>query len=353
MAMPLAAPPAPGSTVRTRELQWVSRSSCPPEWLLHVERCGGAYFHSPLGLLAGAPAGQPLFVQLLHEGRVVGVGAGVRHGCRFSLRPKHVYFPTLPALVCPGREDAALAALADELRRQGAVEAVFDSFDAAWQPSRQLAATRARQRTEYVVPLQASEEEQAARCDKHHRRYAARGLKEGWSLGMLGGDEARALLAEVQRDASERAAGRGQHFSAEPPAIAAIAVTRLTDPWGATVFGAWDRDTLLAAALIGWANRRAYYISGGSTPAGYACHGSIWLHLKIMAALAATGMRSYNLGGTAASAADPGDPEHGLHRFKSNFGAELRPCGGAQWALQPAHARTHQIVAEIMGAGAA
>lgn len=169
---------------------------------------------------------------------------------------------------------------------------------------------------------------------------------------MLGGDEAQALLVEVQGQAAERAAGRGHRFLAEPPAIAAIAVTRSTDPWGATAFGAWDGDTLLAAALVGWANRSSYYISGGSTHVGYFSHASVWLQLRIMASLAAAGLTSYNLGGTPASAAEPGDKQHGLLRFKSDFGAELRACFGARWAPRSAHTRTHQIVAGLLGAAA-
>lgn len=331
---------------------WVTNSSCPPDWQAQLERCGGGFFHSPLGLLAGAPAGQPLFVQLVREGRVMGIGAGVRHGCRLGFRPRHVYFPTLPALLCHGDEDAALAALALELRRQDAVEVVFDSFDARWRPSQGLGAARPRQRAEHVVPLQSSEEAQLARCSKHHRRYANDSRHDRWSFEMLGGDEARALLADVQDHASERAAGRGHRVLVEPPAIAAIAGTRLADPWGATVFGTWDGDALLAAALVGWANRTSYYISGGSTPDGHSRRASIWLHLRIMATLAAAGMRSYNLGGTAATATEPGDAQHGLLRFKRDFGADLRPCSGARWALQSSHTRAHQMLAGIMGAAA-
>ena len=332
------------------DLHWVTSSSCPTDWQAQLERCGGGFFHSPLGLLAGAPAGQPVFVQLVHEGRVMGVGAGVRHGCRLGFRPRHVYFPTLPALLCRGGEDAALATLALELRRQDAVEVVFDSFDAGWRPSQQLGNSRPRQRAEHVVALQSSEEAQLARCSKHHRRCANDSRHERWSFEMLGGDEARALLADVQDHASERAAGRDHRFLVEPPAVTAIAGTRLAEPWGATVFAAWDGDMLLAAALVGWANRSSYYISGGSTPDGHARRASIWLHLRIMATLAAAGVRSYNLGGTAATATDLGDAQHGLLRFKRDFGAELRPCSGAQWILRSAHTRAHQVVAGILGA---
>ena len=124
----------------------------------------------------------------------------------------------------------------------------------------------------------------------------------------------------------------------------------LADPWGATVFVAWNGGTPLAAALVGWANRRAYYVSGGSTSEGYAWHAAFWLHWRIMAALANAGFDAYNLGGSPAAAAEPSHPEHGLYQFKWRFGASVRPCAGARWVLQPVHARTHQIVAEIMGA---
>ena len=100
---------------------------------------------------------------------------------------------------------------------------------------------------------------------------------------------------------------------------------------------------LLATALVGWANRRAYYIAGGSTSIGYASGAAAWLHWRIMYSLAEEGFTAYNLGGTPASSVLPTDPQHGLYCFKSGFGAELVPCRSVRWALCPTHLGLHRV----------
>ena len=82
---------------------------------------------------------------------------------------------------------------------------------------------------------------------------------------------------------------------------------------------------------------------GGSTPEGYECGASVWLHWRVATLLAESGFRTYNLGGAAASAAAPGDPGHGLYRFKRGFGARITPCRSIAWILSLAHARVHQL----------
>ncbi len=346
-ALPLIERPAPPAT--PQGLRWITSASCPPDWQEQLERCAGGFFQSPLGLLAGAPAGQPIFAQLQLHGRVVGIAAGVRHGCRFSLKPKHVYFPSLPALAAPELRAEALRELVATLRHEGAVEVVCDSFDAAGQPAQIADGQPGRQRVEFQVALGACAADQLTRFHPHHVRHLRHAADAGWTLGMLGGDDARAMLATVQDAATDRARDHGRGYDVEPPPVANIAAPRLGDPWGAAVFVVRAASTPLAAALVGWANRRAYYISGGSTREGYAARAAFWMHWRIMAALGEAGFVSYNLGGTPAEAATPGHPAHGLYQFKWRFGASLRPCCGARWTLQPTHAKTHQIVAEIMG----
>ncbi len=346
--LPLIDRPPPSAA--PRDLRWVASASCPPDWQEHLERCGGGFFQSPLGLLAGAPAGQPLFAQLQLRGRVVGIAAGVRHGCRFSLKPKHVYFPSLPALVAPELRAEALRELVVMLQHEGAVEVVCDSYDAAALPAPVADGESGRQRVEFQVALAAGAAAQLTHFHPHHVRHLRHAQDAGWTLGMLGGDDARAMLAAVQDSASDRARDLGRGYDVEPPPVANIAAPRLGERWGAAVFVVRSGNTPLAAALVGWANRRAYYISGGSTREGYEARAAFWMHWRIMAALGEAGFASYNLGGTPAEAATPGHPAHGLYQFKWRFGASLRSCCGARWTLQPTHARTHQIVAEIMGA---
>jgi lipid II:glycine glycyltransferase (peptidoglycan interpeptide bridge formation enzyme) len=116
------------------------------------------------------------------------------------------------------------------------------------------------------------------------------------------------------------------------------------DPaWGLTTYAVMLGEQPLSAVLVGWAGKRAYYVSGGSTPEGYARNASVWLHLQIAAAFQSAGFSHYCLGGAPASAIDPSDPSHGLHRFKTGFGAEVRSCAGARWVFGPEHEASHRL----------
>ena len=67
-------------------------------WPEHLALCGGGLFHSPLGLRVGAPEGTPLFLELHRDNELAGLAVGVLHQCRMSIKPRHLYLPTLPAL---------------------------------------------------------------------------------------------------------------------------------------------------------------------------------------------------------------------------------------------------------------
>jgi len=329
-------------TTLRRELRWMVASRCPRGWRALVERCGGSVFHSPAGLAAAAPPGTPIFAELYQGDQAAGIAVGVASRCRFGFKPRHLYFPTAPAVVEPSQREAALGALVDRLRAGGAAEIQFDSYDGSWQPEPRNGTT-ARDRLEYVVRLQSSRDDLASGCSKHHRRHVQRGERDGWELRTLDGERARDLLYAVQREASARASERGDPFA---PALPEVALTSPEgrSPWGITTWSAWHDQTPLAAALVGWANRRAFYLIGGSTRAGYERDAAQWLHWRIMCALADTGFTHYNLGGTPASAVNPGDPSNGLHRFKIGFGAEVVSCRSVGWTLRPAHARAHRVV---------
>ena len=324
-------------------LRWTIASQCPPGWWTLLERSGGGVFHSPAGLAGGAPTGAALFAALQEGDETVGVAAGVAVRCRLAFGRRHFYFPTMPAVVDPARRGDALLALVEALRAAGAAELRVDSFDASWCPEPSNA-TNASDRLEYAVRLGPSDQDLAGRFSKHHRRHVQRGDRDGWILRELEGEEAKRLLSTVQQEASARAAGRGDPFAAAQPNVRSSPLGAGGAPWGMTTFSAWHGEEPLAAALIGWANRRAFYLVGGSTPAGYERDAAQWMHWRIMCALRTRGFTHYNLGGTSASASQLGDPAHGLYRFKTGFGPEVVSCRSLGWTFSEGHARAHRLV---------
>jgi len=328
---------------------WVLSAACPADWASLLERCGGGFFHSPSGLDVGAPPGQPLFARLVEAGQVTGIAALVRGRCRLSLRPGHVHAPTFPALMGSGPCSEALADLIAALARGGAAEVVMASFDARWNghPAPDAHATPLPQRREYEVSLNGGPDQHLARCSDTHARHLRRGEREQWAFRSLDEAEGLAVLSEVQAVAARRIAARGVaagEIPARPPRAPAMDVT---EPWGTRVFSAWASGQLLAAALVGWANQRGFYVQGGSTARGYERSAAVWLHWRIMGVLAAQGCTAYNLGGTAASADRPGDPEHGLYRFKTGFGVQVRLCQGVHWAMRPWHLGVHRVARSL------
>lgn len=341
-----SAPPPPRAAEPRPRLRWALSSGCPRGWRALLERSGGSVFHSPVGLTAAAaPPGTPLFAELYQGDEAAGLALGVASRCRFGIKARHYYFPTVPAVVEPTRRDEALEILVEQLRLAGAADVQVDSYDGSWQPAPSApSATETRDRLEYVVRLHRTRDELASGCSKHHRRHIRRGERDGWILRALEGVEARELLASVHREASARAAERGDPFAAVLPPDFALRAPAGSAPWGMTVWSAWHDRTPLAAALVGWANRRAFYLVGGSTATGYERDAAQWLHWSLMCWLADGGFTHYNLGGTPASASNAGDPAHGLYRFKTGFGAEVVSCRSVQWTLRAGHARAHRVV---------
>jgi hypothetical protein len=333
-----AARPERGASVRC-----IVTNTCPAGWEADLLRCGAGFFHSPPGVEVGGPPGETVFLRIYSGNEVIGVGAGVRRRCRLSDTPRHVYLPTWPAIAPNHSREAVLTAIMDALQRFDAVELVIESFDSEWLADRgeRPKPREIRERDEFVIPIDTPEQILFDSLASGHRRQVRRGEKSGWRVEESEGEAARALLVSVQQLAARRAASRGSGFVVRVPQLTTLDATARA--WGATMFVAWQDDTPLAAALVGWANKRAFYVMGGSTDAGYECGASLWLHWRIARRLAGSGHVTYNLGGSARTAAAPGDPSHGLYRFKSGFGSRVVSCRSMSWLLNRAHGRVHQL----------
>lgn len=331
---PRAAPP---------NLEWVLSATPPPNLAHWIEAADGGFFHSPLGLEVGAPEGEPIYATLKAGTEGIGIAVGVLTTCRFASAPRHAYFPTLPAIRPARWRGKALRALISALYRRGIAEVSLQSFDAAWIPYG--LPYDGKDRVEHVVALDGGDGQIMERLGSGHRRNCRRGIRAGWKLRQLYGENARAALNVVLESAAQRAEEMGRGF--RPGIFAGLQDDHPdTEPRTASlhVLSVMDADTLLAAALIGVAGTQGYYIMGGSTAEGYRSYAGVWLHFSIMNWLAERGCKKYNLGGTPAAAADPGDQGHGLYRFKTQFGGETRPCRGAHLELRPTHTALHRIV---------
>ena len=330
---------------------WRIMDAVPHDWHAVLERSGGGVFHTPVGLRSDDPEGRPFYAALESDGQTVGVAAGAWKHCRLSRRPRHVLLAAYPAFVDPVFKDVAFAALLRDLRAAGAAEVMLDSFDSPWPPPISPPGAVPLQyidRLEYVVSLERGPLERRAALSDNHRRQLQRAEPRGWELRLPEREAAEALLKEVTAEASTRAGARGDpfHISAAAPLDAGPSWPA---PWGVQLFAAFDGTIPLSAALVGWANARAYYLSGGSTPDGYSQAASVWLQWHIMAHFAAAGFTAYNLGGAPYDGVIPGSSSHGLHRFKNGFGADIVRCRSVRWEVRPVHSYAHAAARRVAG----
>ena len=66
-----------------------------------------------------------------------------------------------------------------------------------------------------------------------------------------------------------------------------------------------------------------------------------------MAVLGAAGYSAYDLGGTPATAVETADPQHGLHRFKAEFGAEVVERRGVLYRRRSTHLAAHKLLRRL------
>jgi len=329
--------------------QWTIAPECDTAWWTRAREWGGGFFHHPNALLLGPPEGDPLVASCVDSVGVAAVAAGVRWRCRLSGRPRHVYFPSLP-VVRPGVDGTAvMRSLCQVLNASGISDVACDSFDAAGDSFGVSWGTAAADRCEYRVMLNADTKELTSRLSSHHLRMLHRGDRDGWQLDMGTSDAAIAALASVSQSATERGASRGNPFSAAPWRLDRAKDVSNHD-WGVTICRALKDDTLLSAALIGWGGDRAFYLGGGSSVAGYESGAASWMHWRTMLALRDRGISCYNLGGAPAGASEPAHPAHGLHRFKSAFGAGRVTLHGLHWSDGSLHTSLHRAAQRLNAA---
>lgn len=104
----------------------------------------------------------------------------------------------------------------------------------------------------------------------------------------------------------------------------------------ARVYLAEKEGVAIASVVVGVCGANAYYLYGGATPDGLALNapkGLLWFAIQQEYE---EGVREFNLGGMAASAAQPDSLDHGLYKFKTGFGACERSCISGRKVLRPA-----------------
>jgi peptidoglycan pentaglycine glycine transferase (the first glycine) len=94
------------------------------------------------------------------------------------------------------------------------------------------------------------------------------------------------------------------------------------------LFAVYQKDTILAAALVSMFAGKCVYLHGASDHAFRQLMAPYLLHWEIIKSAKAAGLKQYDLGGVA-PANQPSNPWAGITRFKSGFGGEYVEYAGS------------------------
>jgi Acetyltransferase (GNAT) domain len=308
-----------------------------------------------VGYLAATRHAQGLMLKLVSDqGAISGVAGAVlaRGRLRGMLGPTVLSLQSHPS-VCDN-DPALLGEFFRQIETQAAVYGVdvlnVQSVESSESPADLLAALgfQTEERFEYLLDLTAAESVLSSRLASAKKRNLKKAqrlgvqVREGSSLADL------ELLEQCQTESMER---RGLEAGVSEFRRALLHESFLSTGLG-RLFLAEREGRILSAMLIYVYRGRAFYSVGGSTPEGFECSSPVHLMWEIALRLRAAGCQSFNLGGTPAEAELESSDQHGLFRFKRDFGAEIQRCVSGKKFLRPVRRRWHKLVRRLVGRGA-
>ena len=224
---------------------------------------------------------------------------------------------------------AALVAAA-AANRIGRIE--LESFDGpAPPPDLAPLCFAPRERFEFLLPLAGDEASRFARLKSSHRRKVRAAEKAQVTVADETGRTELALLRTLQGSTQERRADRGEEMELpDPRQYERLAATFVARGGGRLFVGRLGGEPV-SAVLCGVERDRAYYLMGGTTPAGFECNAATLVLWRAACLLAATGITELNLGGVPRAAEQDGHPQHGLLRFKDGFEPMRIDCRSGTW----------------------
>lgn len=148
--------------------------------------------------------------------------------------------------------------------------------------------------------------------------------------------EVMAALHGIELETAARHRAQGKQGNPMREATYDALWNTLVQPGRAHLYLAEKEGVPIASVVVGVCGQNAYYLYGGATPDGLALNapkGLLWFAIQQEYG---AGVREFNLGGMAASAAQPDSLDHGLYKFKTGFGATERSCISGHKVLRPA-----------------
>lgn len=193
-----------------------------------------------------------------------------------------------------------------------------------------------RPRWEFVLDI--TQELQPAAFSTNHRRNVERARKAGVRIVPCTDRAAAAAHLQAMNSSTLRRQQRGEDVALSQ---GVAKIDALLAAGAAEIFQARSSDdAVLSSIVVLRSSRAAYYHSAGTTAEGMKLGASPFLITGVAAALRARGIREFNLGGA--------EPENaGLYRFKTGFGAAVRPLEAAVFSCVSKLARRLRSAAQL------
>lgn len=301
----------------------------PARWDAEVQALGGGCFHSHANAAVEADGRLvPIRIRWRDAGRTVGMVTGARTRSRFAPlgRLRDSLTLTSAPVVHDGSDVVAIgASLLALAQRMGVRSVRVETYDAPEYLRGNITlfgGVRQDHRLEFRVPLGGSWDQTLAAMAAGHRRNVRKGEAAGLAVRCVAGMDGARIVGALQEGTYARRQAIG-HTHAHR--MDAGRYDRALAAWtaaGAESWIAFADETPVSGLVLTRLGPRAYYLVGGTSPAGFERRAPFAVFGAVFRALIASGARELNLGGTPLQAEDAEHPDHGLYRFKRDFGAQ-------------------------------
>lgn len=338
----------------------VSEQVPPPQWDDELRAAGGTIFHSSAWaeyIAAAQRNCSPLFLRLLGEAGPVAFALAF-HECsrRRLLAPftSRVWLDSRPVAVAGDQENmmrmmlAHLESLAHEL---GALELVVGSFASAdCPPALETLGYTTRRRIEFEFQLQRPDEVLLEAMDPARRRKIKKAYRMGVTVVELDPDTGVPELRRLQSASSARIVQRGGPRTDYRGEAVSDPVRVLLARGTGKLAGAVVDGQLVSAGLFIWFGPLVYHALGGEEAKAFETQAPTLLIWEMLRRFREQGAQRFSLGGCSADAANAGDPEHGVYRYKQAFGATSIKCTSGTRCLRPVVGRAVSTLRVLAGA---
>jgi len=329
------------------------------EWDARLREFGGTAYHAAAWAdyrVAGQPNATPVFYTLIsdHE-EAVGMALGFRtRSARrwLSGLTGRLEFDAMPAVKDNGLQTCMefIRLIEDDARHHGDTVLAFGSFAS---PDRgeilKACHFTPRRRLEFELDITRSEDDLWMSMKSKRRSNIKKACRQGVVVADLPPEEGVAALRHLQAASAKRIVERGGRditYKGNPrnDPVFTLASGGLGRLVGARVDG-----EIVSAYLFKCFNGLAYHTLSGHNRTALKTQAPTLLLWETLKRYKAEGMTRLNLGGCSADAVNEDSPEHGVYRYKRDWGGEVLQCTSGRKVLRPVAHGLVQTVRKAFG----